>query len=190
MGEQTYEYIIKQKAEGKVLGRRLALLAFYLFFAVTLLILIFKLSPPDLFIPLLLIAAAITAFLIFVTWRFVCVEYEVIIGGGDMIVTVIYGKGFRKQLVNVPINSFTRAGEYDDAAYEEISKLSLQKNYVCLSSLSAPDVYYAIFDEDKDQCILYFDAPARAIELLKKQNSGAFRASARKVFNDRKDSRT
>ena len=102
-------------------------------------------------------------------------EYEVVLGGGDLMITVIYGKGFTKRLLNIPINSISELGEYDDAAYKSVSKLSLQKNYICMSSLSAPDIYYAVFDEGKDRCILYFDAPERAIEILKKQNSAAFR---------------
>lgn len=189
MGEQSYEYIIKQKAEGEALKRRIMLLLGYLIFAGVLLTLILTLSPSALFIPLLMIAAAVTALFIFITWRFVCVEYEVIISAGELMITVIYGKGFRKQILNLPVLSFSEIGEYDDVAYEAVSALSLQKNYVCLSSLSAPDVYYALFEEGKDQCILYFDAPARAVELLKKQNSGAFRASARRMTTGRKDSK-
>ena len=96
---------------------------------------------------------------------------------------------YRKQILNLSTLSFSEIGEYDDQAYDAVSALSLQKNYVCISSLSAPDVYYALFEEGKDQCILYFDAPARAVELLKKQNSGAFRASAKRKTIGRKDSK-
>jgi len=175
VGENSYEYIIKRKTEGKVLLKKIGVGLLYLAFALVLLILINYLSPKELYIPLILISLALTALLIFATWRFTCVEYEVVLGGGDLMITVIYGKGFTKKLLNVPINSILELGEYDDAAYEAVSKLSLQKNYICMSSLSAPDIYYAVFDEDKDRCILYFDAPERAVEILKRQNSAAFR---------------
>ena len=52
---------------------------------------------------------------------------------------------------------------------------------LCLSSLSAPDVYYGIYEKGQDRCIIYFDAPERAVGLLKKTNSGAFRASDKRM---------
>ena len=181
MGDNSYEYIVKQKAEGGALTKKLGMIALYLVCGIVLLSVSMLLPPPDLRLPLLLISAAMEALLIFISWRYVCVEYEIIISGGDILITTLYGKGSRKTLINLAINSFSEIGEYDDEAYEEISKLSLQKNYLCISSLSAPCVYYAIFEEDKDRCILYFDADDRAAELLKKYNSGAFRASARRI---------
>ena len=181
MTENSYEYIIKQKTEGKVLLKKAALIISYILFPVILALFAVAFLPSEILFPIILLLIALTAFLVFVTWRFVCVEYEVIIGGGDVIFTVIYGKGFRKRLLNKPINSFFEIGEYDDRAFEAISKISLQKNYICLSSLSAESVYYAIFEDGKDQCILYFDAPDRAVELLKRSNSGAFRASAKRI---------
>lgn len=181
MSENSYEYIIKQKSEGKVLAKKLGLLGIYAAFFGILILLIFSFSPYELFVPLILIAVALSALLIFITWRYTCVEYEVIIEGGEISFTTIYGKGFRKRLFSLPVISFTEIGEYDDLAYEEISKLSLQKNLIIISSLSAPCVYYALYEDGKDQCILYFDAPQKAVELLKKLNSGAFRASQKRM---------
>lgn len=181
MVENTYEYIIKEKAEGKTLAKRLLLGLGYLLFTAVSLILTVTFVPPELFFGVTLIVLALTALLILLTWRFVCVEYEVIISAGEISITVIYGKRIRKKRLVLDIQSFAEIGIYDDAAYEEISKLSLQRNLICLSSLSAPDVYYALYEDDKDYCILYFDAPPRAIELLKKCNSAAFRASATRI---------
>lgn len=181
MSDNSYEYIIKQKNEGKVLLKKIALIVLYLLFPIILSILTVAFASPAVFIPLFLLIIAITALLAFITWRFSCVEYEVIIGGGDILFTAIYGKGFRKQILNKGINSFFEIGEYDDRAYEMISKISIQKNYICLSSLSADSIYYALFEEDKDQCIVYFDAPEKAVELLKKHNAGAFRANEKRI---------
>ncbi len=175
MGENHFEYIIKRKTEGAMLFKKIVCCLAYLAFALTLAVLINYLAPRELYIPLLLISLVLTALLILATWRFTCVEYEVVLGGGDLLITVIYGKSFTKRLLNIAVNSISELGEYDDAAYEALSKTSLQRNYVCMSSLSAPDVYYAVFDEDKDRCILYFDAPEKAVEILKRQNSAAFR---------------
>lgn len=179
--ENSYEYLIKQKAEGKTLAKRCLAIIGYVALAFLLILFTIGFAPVQLYVPIVMLSLAFTAFIAFVTWRFVCIEYEVVIGGGDIIITTIYGKGFSKRLLNLPINTFSEIGVYDDKAYGEISKLSLQRDYVCISSLSAPSVYYALFEDEKDQCILYFDAPERAVELLKKNNSAAFRASERRM---------
>ena len=177
----TYEYIIKQKNEGKVLLGKIALALSYLLLAAILIFLVITLTPLYVMIPLILLSLAFTALVAFVTWRFLSVEYEVTIGGGDLLITTIYGRSIRRKTVNLSVNSIIEIGEYDDGAYEEISKLSLQKNYLCISSLSSPDMYYAIFDEDKERCILYFDATSEAVTLLRKYNQGAFRASDKRM---------
>ena len=175
------EYIIKPKNEGKTIAKKIALAVSYFIVLAVLIFLIITLTPLYVMLPLILIATAFVALVAVVSWRFVCPEYEIRIGNGDLIVTVIYGRSIRKTLINIPINSISEIGEYDDGAYEEICKISLQKNYLCLSSLSAPSVYYAIFDEEKDRCILYFDATDEAVKQLKVSNSGAFRASEKRI---------
>ncbi len=181
MSDNSYEYMIKQKSEGAALIKKLSAAALYLVFAIVTCTLSIIFPPIELRLFCLFLSVAATAFLIFVTWRFLCVEYEFLIESGDLTVTIIYGKLSRKKLLRVPISSISEMGDYNDEAYEEISKLSIQKNYICLSSLSAPTVFYALFDEEKDRCILYFDVTERAAELLKKLNSGAFRAAAKRV---------
>ena len=176
-----HEYIVKPKNEGKQLIKKIALALSYFILAAILIILVITLTPLYVMIPLILLSLAFTALIAFVTWRFACPEYEFVIGGGDLIITTIYGGSFRRQLVNLSINSIVEIGQYGDGAYEEISKLSLQKNYICVTSLSSPSMYYALFDEDKERCILYFDADEKAIRLLKQANAGAFRASEKRI---------
>ena len=181
MSDNSYEYIIKQKNEGVVIAKKLTVAALYVIFAIVTCTLSIIFPPVELRLFCLFISIAATALTVFITWRFLCVEYEFLIEGGDLTVTVIYGKLSRKKLLCIPVNSISEMGDYNDEAYGEISKLSIQKNYICLSSLAAPTVFYALFDEDKDRCILYFDVTERAAELLKKLNSGAFRAAAKRM---------
>ena len=169
----TCEYIIRQKNEGGTLIRKIVVAISYFLLAAVLIFLVLIFSPYVFIIPFILIALAFVALIYFATWRFLSVEYEIVIAGGDLTVTTIY----------VSISSIIEIGEYGDGAYEEISKLSLQKNYICVSSLASPDMYYAIFDEDKDRSILYFDATSEAIALLKRHNGGAFRASEKRMNN-------
>ncbi len=179
----TCEYIIRKKNEGGTLIRKIAVAISYFLLAAILISLVLIFSPYVFIIPFILIALAFVALIYFATWRFLSVEYEIVIAGGDLTVTTIYGRSLSKRTVNVSISSIIEIGEYGDGAYEEISKLSLQKNYICVSSLASPDMYYAIFDEDKDRSILYFDATSEAIALLKRHNGGAFRASEKRMNN-------
>jgi hypothetical protein len=121
------------------------------------------------------------AVLISATWRFTCIEYEVALVAGDITITTIYGKGIAKATLNMPISEFTEIGEYDDLAYESIQKLSIQNDHICMSSLSAPRVYYAIYENDGERCIVYFDVTEEAIEILKRENRAAFRAGEKRI---------
>ncbi len=176
MEAPTLEYIIKRKNEGRVIAKKVVLiLGIILLFAI-LMIVILNLSAPLLHIPFLLLDAALCAMIAFIAWRFVCIEYEIVMGGGEITLTVIYGKGLRRGITSIPINSLLEVGIYDDAAYERLCNASLRKNYVFVSTMSAPVIYYALFDEGNDRCVLYFEADERAIKYLRQQNSAALRA--------------
>ena len=173
---ETLEYIIKQKNEGKVLIKKIcALLCYVLLFAVLAWV-IGAFSAPLLQIPFLLVDFIFCAMTAYVTWRFLCVEYELVFSGGELSATVIYGKSIRRRGMSVAINALIEVGIYDDGAYGRLSGMSLQKNYIYVSSMSAETIYYAIFDDDKERCVAYFEADERAIRLIKQSNSGAVRA--------------
>jgi len=176
MESQVLEYIIKRKAEGALLAKRISLILGYIILFLVLAIVILNFSPTVLQIPFFLLDTAFCALIAFVSWKFVCLEYEIVLGGGEMNITVIYGKSFRHRILSLPINSLIELGHYDDAAYEKLCGMSLKKNFICVSSLSAPTIYYAIVDIGKDRSVIYFEADGRAIKYLTQQNSAAARA--------------
>lgn len=176
IGLETLEYIIKQKNEGKVIIKKIcAALCYVLLFAILAWV-IGAFSAPLLQIPFLLVDVIFCAMIAFVSWRFLCVEYELVFSGGEMTATVIYGRSIRKRVMSVAINALIEVGIYDDGAYERLSGMSLQKNFIYVSSMSAETIYYAIFDDGKDRCVVYFETDERAIKLIKQSNSGAVRA--------------
>ena len=181
MNSSSCEYIIKQKTEGKALAKKIGFIAIYVIVFLVLASATLLFLPSNTYFIAFSVIIALTAFGIFVSWRFTCVEYEIVISGGELTVTLLYGKSISKRILSRTISSFSEIGEYDERAYEEISKLSLQKDHVCISSLSAPDVFYAIYDDEKDRCILYFDVTEEAKALLRKLNPSAFRASAKRM---------
>lgn len=181
MSENFCEYIIRQRSEGAALVKKILLISAYvLIFAVPFSIALLD-SSAAWFIPTILISAAVDAVFIFITWRFLTLEFEFVIDVEDVTVSKIWGGRIRKRVFSMPIEKLTEIGLYDDAAYEAISKISIQENVVCVSSMSAPVMYYALYSSDKNLGILYFEATDEAIALLRRQNSAAFRASQRRL---------
>ena len=176
MESQVLEYIIKRKNVGALLAQRIALIVGYILLFIILGIVVLNFSPAVLHIPFFLLDAAFCALVSFVSWKFVCPEYEITLGGGEMNITVIYGKSIRHRILSCTVNSLIEFGLYDDSAYEKLCNMSLRKNFICVSSLSAPTIYYAIVDIGKDRSVIYFEADERAVKYLKQQNSAAARA--------------
>ena len=176
MDNPTLEYIIKQKNEGQIILRKAGFIGALFLIFISLLALILNIFSPFLFLPFILLDAALCALIFFIAWRFFCVEYEITFGSGEINITTIYGRSVRKRLTSIDVNSLIEVGYYDDEAYERLCRASLKKNYICVSSMAAPVIYYALFDEEKERCILYFEADERAIKYLKLNNSGALRA--------------
>ncbi len=176
MESGVLEYIVKRKNDGTLLRARVAVIAGYILLFLILSGLILYLAPPLLYIQFFLLNVAFCSLVVFVSWRFVCPEYEIIFSGGEMTVTVIYGKSIRRRLLSLEINTLLEFGYYDDNAYEKLCRSSLRKNYICISSLSAPTIYYALFDIGKERSVIYFEADERAIKYLRQQNSAAARA--------------
>ncbi len=172
---QSLEYIIKQKNEGKALLGRIGLFIAYILLFVILALVIILFSAPAFQMLFLILDLILCAMIAFISWRFVCIEYELVFSSGELTLTVIYGKSVRRKRLSVPINSIYEIGIYDDQAYDKLCKASLQKNYIAVSSMSAETVYYALFDEGKDRCALYFEVDDRAISYLRRENSSAVR---------------
>lgn len=170
------EFIVKQKSEGAVLYKKIAAIVGYFALAGILCLLILALAPPLFYLPFFLMAIAFVAIVVFVTWKFLSIEFEIFIGNGELCVSTIYGRSITRRLLCISIGELSEIGIYDDDAYEHLCAASLQKNYVCVSSMSTPVMYYATFDEGKDHCVLYFETDERGISILKQQNPTAARA--------------
>ena len=98
MDSQTLEYIIKCKNEGKVIRNKVFAILGYAFLFVTLALLIINLCAPLLHIPFLLVDTAFCAMTAFVSWKFLCVEFEIVIGGGELTLSFLFHKGKKHQL--------------------------------------------------------------------------------------------
>ncbi len=175
MENLSLEYIIKQKNEGKALVCKIGLFIAYILLFLILATIIILFAAPAFQMLFLILDLILCLMIAFVSWRFVCIEYELVLSSGELSLTVIYGKSIRRKRLTVPINSIYEIGIYDDQAYEKLCKTSLQKNHIAVSSMSVETIYYALFDDGKDHCALYFEVDDRAISYFRRENSSAIR---------------
>lgn len=180
MEGNTAEYLIKEQNTLPVVLKKVGVALCYVVVFVAILIAIISLSPTLLVIPLILVDAAFVGVIAFATWRFVCVEYEIVISRHEISFTTIYGRTVRRPLEVIPTESVREVGNYDEG-FQKLEGMSLQKSLMCVSSMSAPVIYYALYGDGKDQCVVCFEADDNAIKLFKQYNPSAFRASGLKI---------
>ena len=162
-----YEYIVKQKSEGVWKLRRTLMICGYVAFnLVYLFFFLFSFPWAVTFLPLL------DWVLIYFTWRYVSPEYEYSTLSGEITFTTIFGGKSRRKLFTVNIRDFQKIAPYDEAAEAYVSAQKCVRDFRCMSSLYAPDLYYGIFMLGEEKCVVYFEATERALKILKYYNIG------------------
>jgi hypothetical protein len=175
----TYEFAVNQKIEGKWLLARIALIAFYVLYVISLLILGFT---AKIIVPLLALIPVTTWILVFITWRFVSVEYEYSITSGELTFAKIFGGRSRRTYLTIRLRDAVRIAPLDNAEHSERAMAYRpEQEFSAISSLRAPDIYYILFEhEEKDgqkikkrRCIFYFEATAKALQICRFYNPSA-----------------
>jgi hypothetical protein len=162
----TYEFVVAQKREGKIqLFRILAVVSYVLFFCVVAAALILLHFP--------WMVAVLPIFewmLIFFTWRYRSVEFEYSMTSGNITFSYIYGGRSRKTALETAIKRFQEIAPLDDAALSRLEARDIQKEYRFISSDDAPDIYYALLEEDGELSVVLFEATQKALGILRFYN--------------------
>lgn len=162
----TYEFVVSQKKDGKVkLYRILAVVGYVLFF-ISVFATLCVLHLPY----LVAVLPLFEWILIFFTWRYLSQEYEYSMTSGYMTFTVIYGGRSKKKKLEVCIKDMKEIAPYNEAACARLENRGLKKDYIFVSSLDAPDMYYAVFDQDGEDQVVYFEATKKALQILRFYN--------------------
>ena len=180
MNSDTLEYIIKPQRGGRNMIYRALIVIGAIAFFISSLIICAALLPPILFPGAALLSLSISAAIGFILCLLTLIEYEIDIGRTEISVVKIVGKRWRRALIDLPISQIRELGYYDDDAYEGLSKKAIERSISCISSFSAPEIYYALFEMDGKLGILCFEADERAIARLRSLNPRAFRQAANK----------
>lgn len=173
----AYEYAVRQKIEGKWLAARIGLLFLYVCFVIAWLI--FGLQTRIL-VPLLALIPITTWMLIFVTWRYVSLEYEYTITSGQFVFTKVFGGRARKKVLEFALRDAILIAPLDDEAAKKYAEnYRPEREFHAISSLSSPDVYFVLFEfenkkeKEKRRAILYFEATDRALQVCRFYNTSA-----------------
>ncbi len=162
---QTYERLITQKTTGKLFWQKLSLITTYFLW----LALCFSIcTRTGITAPMLIFIPLSTAVLIFFTWKYVQVEFEYILGGNTFFLTRIYGKRKRKPLLEVPLKSTLLIAPSNADSIKKAETLSPTDTVWAISSPKAQNIWFLIYDEDKEKRImLFFEADDRSLRILR-----------------------
>lgn len=163
----TYEHVVKKTRRGL---RIAAIIAYIVFFAGTTVLLLGFRAPTV----LLVLPPLVTLALIGMTWRYLSVEYEYSMTGGEMTLARIFGGRSRRVLARLDIRNLVAVAPFDGEYIERAKRYAPEETLDFTTDLQSPTVYYALYEtEKKRRGILYFEATDRALGILRYYNPTA-----------------
>jgi hypothetical protein len=168
----TYEYVVAQKSEGKYRWRKIGMILLYVFYVITF----FTVGAATaILVPCIALIPVTTWILVFLTWRYVEIEYEYSITSGVLTFTKIYGGRTRKTVTEIKIKDASVIAPFSDRLQESrFEAFRASKVYSALSSLYAEDAYFMLYvNEKNERCAFAFEATAQALKICKFYNPAA-----------------
>lgn len=123
-------------------------------------------------VPFLLLGIA---FLVWYLWRFVSVEYEYTILGGEMSFEIIYGRRQRKKYYTAPIAKMEKIAPVGERNLSIRDFSQVTREVFCASTRTGDRTWYAIVSEEGGgKTLLFFEMIPKAEKVLRFQNGRAF----------------
>ncbi len=168
----AYEYVVAEKKSAALICKRISLILLYCLWVVVLLILGLKTA---LIVPLLALVPLTLWIMVFLTWRFTQIEYELSFFSGQLTVSRIYGGRTRKLLVKVTIRELSGVYPCDDeSCVQRINAFGHEKEITAAGNFNSPDLYAALWkDEDGKKYLLWFEATEKALKVIRFYNAPA-----------------
>lgn len=173
----TYEFTASQKNEGKWRLARLGLIALYVIWPLSILLVGMKFS---VIAPLLAFIPISTWILVFMTWRRVAVDYEYSLVSGTLTFAKVFGGRSRKKVFEMQLKNAVRIAPLaSEAEVARATAYAPEREFMGASSLSAPDVYFMLFElcdprtGEKRRAIYYFEATQKMLSICRYYNPSA-----------------
>lgn len=164
----TYEYVVEHsKKDKKLIRKKVLLIILYVSYC----IIGFPLAAFSNIGPLI---AALLAFIpiscwlmVFLTWRYVSIEYCYSMTSGILTHTTIYGGKTKKRLFEMRLSDAECIQPYTAEKESDIKKYAPEKRYYCFSDPASPDAYYMLFrDINGKRCLYCFEATQKALRVM------------------------
>lgn len=170
----TYEFVVSQKTAGKWLAARIGLIAFYCLYPLVVLFLGMK---AQIIAPLLAFVPLSLWLIIFITWRYVSVDYEYSVTSGTLTFTKVYGNRSRRKIFEMKLKDAVRIAPLEaPLEADRATAYAPEREFVGVSSMSAPDIYIMLFElgndksSEKRRAIFYFEATAKMLSVCRFYN--------------------
>ncbi|MEG2003300.1 MAG: hypothetical protein RR057_01710 [Clostridia bacterium] len=165
-GFNSTEFVVTQKKEGKNLTLRRILMfsyiAFFLAFTITFMAL--KLIPVIAILPLLLWIA------VHFTWRYTNLEHKYVIERGEITFYDVYSSDIEKQRLKIKISDMKLIAFVKGEFSDEIKKATAKNTYDFRGSVKSENSLFALFDENGNCAIVFFEYCKKAESLFNLYN--------------------
>lgn len=167
------ELTVEKKPEGKYKLLKLARVGIVVGWVIAMLLAMFMIGGVFIFLGAILLATG-TFYINHLTRPMAMTEYRYSILSGDMIFDMIKGGMYKKDdILKVHVADMSVIAPYhsDKKALYEAS--DIVNRYDFCSTLSEPDIYFAIFEQDGKKSAVLFDATQKALKVMKFLNKDA-----------------
>ena len=170
----TYEIARPQKTEGKWILARVALIAFYVVFVAAILIAGFV---TRILWPLLALIPISLWVLVFITWRYVSVEYEYSATSGVLTFSKIYGNKSRRRVLDITLkDAVCIAPLSSDEHYHFAQHYQPEKEFSAVSSMRSDGIWFILFElgantsKEKRRAVFYFEPDDKLLRICRYYN--------------------
>lgn len=120
--------------------------------------------------PIIALTPILTWILVLLTWRFVSVEYEYYIMDGVFELVKVYGSKNMRMLCRTRVSGMTLIAPYRDEYKAEVDKIPASHRIEGVSSMSASDIYCAVFENDGEKYAVFFEVTEKTLKALRYYN--------------------
>lgn len=114
-------------------------------------------------------------FLMWYLWRFVSVEFEYTILGGEISFEVIYGRRQRKPYYSAQLQKIEKLAPLENKDITAASFSGVTREVFCASTRANPNTWYAVIQEEGGgKTLLFFELSTKAEKALRFYNRRAF----------------
>lgn len=169
---QNYaEYTVEKKAEGSYRLKRV-LLKIALWLPLPIICIVFILLNIPIWVILIPVYPLIWMKILKPCfYPYVYIEYEYQIVSGEMRFAEILGRCKRRETVNIRISEMSLIAPYRDDWKAKADAPDIGKRYYAVSSMSAPEIYVGIFEDDNGvKSAVFFEPTNKALGLLRFHN--------------------